>query len=454
VKASKRVLGVAAAVAVIVLGLSVSAPTRVAATDAVAVSSPVIVPTHAKAPAGGTVDIGAGVEPDNRNAQLAETIPSSIRLKWSNPSENCITGQHDPATSVAITQHRTVFIGQGYWCSTVYSLDNMSGQPEWANRVMTADGNLKAVGNTVYFEGVSTVHTAAVTPSQPVQAWSVVPSNPGNGAPLLWTTTDDDKDGGPVVNGRGFFTNSVNDGLVSLGTSVVSATTGKHVVTLPLGPTATPGTPSSNEAAGVEGGQAFIAGNRIFYNSDADIEAFSLTGRHLWTHVKSGGTNGAGFGHTTPALNNGLLYIESTTGSRGQTLVLNASTGAFVRTLQGSTQPWAIDGNWGFFTSPAASTTPGAISAVSLTTGHIAWTHTVAPLAGHPADIASPPVIENGLIWFQTGYPGQLVSISEVTGTTKSTTQQQCAPSGAEIAIAQHRIATPTWCGLFTYVGN
>ena len=70
--------------------------------------------------------------------------------------------------------------------------------------------------------------------------------------------------------------------------------------------------------------------------------------------------------------------------------------------------------------------------------------------------VSSAPIIANGLVWIlagvDTGTPGQLLALDEITGRVRSGTEIGCPPAfGGNLAIAQHRIFVPTACGVQTY---
>lgn len=419
-------------------------------------AGPSIVPGRSSAPAGGTSDIGFGVGSGNVNSQLGERIPSTIKAVWSKRFVTCTQGDFSAVKSIAIVGSRLFLTSYNYACGTVFGLTT-DGKLNWGNQPNTFVGRLKVANGLVYLPHLVQATTRDGHGTVPVAAFAVDKDVPDG--VRLWTSEAVDEEAGSDYGVNEEYVTSVAGGLISSGTAISDAVTGKYLFDLPLESTAARGVRWTAEHDGVRGGTSFVTPSQIIYNSNTDVEAFNHQGEHLWTYLKTGGVKGAGYGHAEPSLTRGRLYIPSTAAvGAGKTLVLNAASGALERTLPGTSQPLAIDGRVGIFTTPARSSKAATLSAVDTVTGSVYWTHTVARLDRHPGAVASGPVIENGLIWYQSGNsfasPGTLVSISEKTGKTKTTTQQRCPPSGSNIAIAQGLIATGTECGIVAYRGN
>jgi hypothetical protein len=195
------------------------------------------------------------------------------------------------------------------------------------------------------------------------------------------------------------------------------------------------------------------------------VEAFSATtGKSIWKYVKPAVNSGPGEGYSRASLHNGRLYIPSVYNA-AKTLVLDAATGRYIRTLPNSKNAIAIDGRTGIFTTygnsasePHTGREPDVITAVDLETGAIQWTHRLGMRdQDHGYQVVSAaPIIANGLVWVlagrDTGTPGQVLALDEITGRVRSGTATGCPPAfGGNLAIAQHRVFIPTACGVQTY---
>jgi hypothetical protein len=240
---------------------------------------------------------------------------------------------------------------------------------------------------------------------------------------------------------------SIGSGLLVNSTWAMDAATGAHRFTIALAPNAT------------TGGTAFVAGGRIFYNSFTNIQANSVTtGALLWSYTKQN-RYGPGANNASPAMHNGLLYVHSDFDTpSATTLVLKPATGAVVRTLPRSGAPIAFDGTTGIFTATDYNM-PAVISAVNLSTGAVYWTHRL-PVTGtgQPTGLTAPPVIENGLVWIldgvDTGTPGHVAALDEITGATRSIKVESCPVATGSLVIAQHRIFASSNCGVLTYTAS
>lgn len=421
-------------------------------------AAPTIVPGRTAAPAGGTTNMGFGVGSGNINSQLGERIPSSITVAWSEQFTACDQSVSGSIRSIAIAGPR-IFVRHGAYACELLEAVNLEGKILWADRLGNAAGQLKVANDKVYVPYIEQPTTMDTYGTVPVAAYAADKDVPDG--VRLWSTEAVDKESGSEYHTGEAYLTSVEAGLVATGTAISDAETGKFLFELPLEATAARGTPESlsEGVEGSRGGTTFITGSSIIYNSNTDVEAFSLTGQHLWTYLKTGGEKGPGYGHAVPSYTRGHLYIRSSSSfGPAKTLVLNATSGSLERTLPGSAQPLAIDGHVGIFTTPGTTKKGATLTAVDTGTGYVYWTHTLTGLGGHPGAVASAPVIENGIVWFQKGNfygsPGQLVSFSEKTGTTKTVTPQSCAPSGSNVAIGQRLIVTGTICGLSVYRGK
>lgn len=420
-----------------------------------ATASSIIHPGRTAQPAGGTVDRGFGINGGNTNAQLAERIPKTLRKAWTRRFTACTQGVYGAIKDIAITEGHVFLQHTRYACPTTEGM-TLDGKGIWSDRPSDSAGRLTVTNSRVYVpyllhastqDGTNDTHIEAVSSTHDIL-----------GGDVLWSgeAADDvryDSDEPYFINR---YTTSVAAGLMTTGTSISDANTGKWLFDLPLGATADRGKLSELGVTGHRGGVAFISPTRIVYNSNTDVEAFTLSGEHLWTYVKTGGQTGAGYGHANPTLNQGHLFIPNDTAAgTASTLVLNAATGQLERTLPGSTSPLAIDGHTMIVTSSTNASHAAALTAIDTTTGHRYWTHPLKPLSGQAGLIASGPVIENGLVWFQTGNtigsPGKLASLSETTGRTASVYQQKCAASGSNIAIGQGLLAVGSVCGVVVY---
>lgn len=395
------------------------------ATPAFAANPPPLSPGHVAYPQGGTVDAGLGVDPLNQNAQLAESIPATLAPSWHQSPPLCPQSAGSQPSSIAVSGNYTVVVERQYQCVDLAGYSTSTGALLWRKKYHFA--NSVVTHNSVAF----------IQHDDPLEGAAVDAISVATGAVLWSAPAGPDLSTSPVA---------VGDGLIAINEQVLVEATGKYRFSL-----------KHNE----NGGASLISGSRIFYNSNLDIEAFSATtGARLWTYTKPS-TFSQDNGPL--ALHNGLLYaynLYSMGNPRNTTPVIDQATGALVRFLPASFGPIAFDGNVGIFQSTAAFNSNAIITAVNLATGFVYWSHQVAQMGntnGQTLPFAS-PVIENGLVWMldgvDSGTPGQLVALDEVTGTTISSTTQACSAGIANLAIAQHRIFTSSDCGTLTYVGT
>jgi hypothetical protein len=388
-----------------------------------------IIPGRLPYPAGGTSVIGDGVDAGNRNAQLAETVPAQINQSWRAEPPRCPQSGGSGAVSISVSGNRTVVVDTQYQCSWLSAYETATGKLLWRHQYHFAR-MAKIDGSRVYL-----AHDNPETSATVLDAFNL------NTGALLWTT--------PFASG---YRTVFGSGVVMSGHHAVDAASG--VMRFLTGPTAG-GDPS-----------LLIEGGRIIHNESEWVEAFSATtGKSIWKYMKPEGPSAPGDGTSVASLHNGRLYIPSVYES-AQTLVLDAATGKYIRTLPNSTKAIAFDGRTGIFTThsrsesaPFTGREPDLITAVDLETGAVHWRH--------PLDMAdenygykmvsSAPIIANGLVWIlagvDTGTPGQLLALDEITGRVRSGTEIVCPPPfGGNLAIAQHRVFVPTGCGVQTYV--
>lgn len=386
-----------------------------------------IVPGHLPYPSGGTNAIGPGIDSGNQNAQLAENIGYSIKASWHAEPPLCPQTAGSDATSFSVAGSRTVAVDRQYQCSWLSAYDTATGALLWRRQYHFAQ-DAKIDGSTVYLEH-----------DDPNGAEVLDAVDLATGK-LKWTAPDTD--------GYTSRVSSIGSGLVLNSTWAIDAATGAHRFTIALSPDAS------------TGGTAFVAGGRIFYNSFTGIQANSVTtGALLWSYRKQN-LYGPGSNNTSPALHNGLLYINSDFDiPSATTLVLNPATGAVVRTLPRSGKPIAFDGTTGIFTA-TDNNKPAVISAVNLDTGAVYWTHRLpaATDSTGPTTLWAPPVVANGLVWIldaiNTGLPGHVAALDEVTGATRSIKVESCAAAAGSLILAQHRIFASSNCGTLTYVAS
>ena len=404
-----------------ILGASLIASPAVAASS----TTGTIVPTHLAYPSGGTNAIGAGIDSSNQNAQLAESVPATVLPSWHNAPPICPSSAGTSASTISVSGALTIVDEVGYQCSSVSAYSTVSGTLKWRRtyhfaRSTTVSGG---VAYTLHDDPVTSQYFLdAVDISTGVVKWSK-----WQGQPSGWAE-------------------SVGSGLVINGMNALFASSGAPAFTAPTGTVSTPG------------GTSLIAGGTIYYNSSQAVQAFSPAGKLLWTRAKRNSVLDPGAGTATPALHGGLLYIRSVEQvSSGSTLVLNASTGALVRTIIRSDTNISFDGNVGFVSSSdSVAATPTKISAVNLTTGAIYWTHLLPMNEAVPFVITTAPIVEDGLIWINqaadTMSAAEFVALGEVTGTIKSDTIAPCHMAEGNFVVAQHRIFASSDCGTRTYV--
>jgi outer membrane protein assembly factor BamB len=383
-----------------------------------------IVPGHLPYPSGGTNAIGPGIDSGNQNSQLAETIGSSIKASWHAMPALCPSASGSEAASISVAGTRTVVVDRQYQCSFLSAYDTATGKLLWRRQYQFAH-NAKIDGSTAYLEYDG-------THGQLVDAVDIATGK------VIWTA--------PVGDYNGTYVISIGSGLLMSSTWALDAKTGARRFTVDLVP------------AAWTDDIAFVAGGRIFLNSSGAIEAHSTaSGALLWSYRKQS-LYGPGAGSAPPSLHNGLLYVTSGMHTAGlTTVVLNPATGALVRMLPRSDLPIAFDGNVGVFTVSDPNK-PSVVSAVNLSTGATYWTHRLPVTDRGPTVLWAPPVIENGLVWIldgvDTGTPGHVAALDEITGATRSITVESCPIAWGSLVIAQHRIFASSDCGLLTFTGR
>jgi outer membrane protein assembly factor BamB len=382
-----------------------------------------IVPGHLPYPSGGTNAIGPGIDSNNQNAQLAESIGSRIKAGWHARPPLCPSAAGSDATSISVAGSRTVVLDRQYQCSWLSAYDTATGKLYWRRQYHFAL-NAKINGSTVYV-----LHDTA-DDADLVDAIDLATGT------LKWTQYD----GG--YNGP--YGMTIGSGLLMSAFWAADVATGAHRFTVAEAPAAS------------TDGIAFIAGGRIFNNSASAVQAYSVTsGALLWSYRKQP-YSGPAAGNAAPSLHNGLLYVPTNFGTASSTtLVLNPATGARVRILPRSDLPIAFDGEVGIFTVTDYNK-PSVLSAVNLTTGAVYWTHRLPANDTHPTVMAAPPVIENGLVWIldgvDTGTPGHVAALDEITGATRSILVQSCPVAfNSSLIIAQHRIFASSNCGVLIF---
>jgi hypothetical protein len=388
-----------------------------------------IIPGRLPYPAGGTSVMGDGVDAGNRNAQLAETVPAQIKQSWRAEPPRCPQAAGSPAVSISVSGNRTVVVDTQYQCSWLSAYETATGKLLWRHLFHFAS-MAKIDGSRVYL-----AHDNPETNGMVLDAFNL------NTGALLWTT--------PFASG---YRTVFGSGVVMNGHHAVDAASG--VMRFLAGPTAG-GDPT-----------LLIEGGRIIHNESAWVEAFSATtGKSIWKYMKPGGTYGPGAGNATASVHNGRVYVPSEL-HWVQTLVLDAATGKYIRTLPNSTKAIAFDGRTGIFTTsgksesaPYTGREPDLITAVDLETGAVHWRHRL-DMADENYGyrvVSSAPIIANGLVWILAGLgnvkPGQLLALDEITGRVRSGTEIVCKVAlDGNLAIAQHRVFVPTGCGVQTYV--
>lgn len=413
------------------LSLAVMFATVVVAAATVAGPASAAVPApvgHLPYPAGGTNAVGAGTTVANQNAQLAETLPAKITASWKASPPLCPGTAGSDGVSVSVAGNITVVRDRQFGCSYLSAYTTSTGALLWRNKYNLA-GPPNLSGSTIYFQ------RSKETGGYAIEALSLSTGK------LIWSFPE-----------GSLSSLAVGDGVVSSEQLVLDAATGKLKYVLP-----------DNAANSF----TLISGGVLYVNSESSVFAYTVaTGKLLWSFAKPGGYQGPGSGRARLALNNGLLYVTTTTGAAtALTLVLNPATGGLVRTLPRSDVNLAFDGNVGIFTATQDSSVPNrgssVVSAINLITGAVYWTRSLPTDQYGPAIVgAASPLISNGIVWtysgYDTGTPGHIFGLDEATGALLSTTIQPCAVAFESngIIIAQHRMFAPSNCGILTYVAS
>lgn len=331
---------------------------------------------------------------------------------WAAEPPLCPGAGGSQVSTVAVTTTSVIALDEQYQCTYLSAYSVITGALQWRRQYHFAR-QAEVVGGNVYI-----AHDA---PNVDLEMDDIVATT----GKVRWSEPID-------ADANAQFAFSVGSGLVADDIWVASAATGATKFTLDLKP------------AGTTAGTTDIRGGRVVYNSFHAVQAYSPTDGHLlWAH----GSNaypapGGGF----PALDGGELYYPGAYG----TVVLNASTGQRGVTLP-PTNALAVDGPIGIFTAGTSQDSQaGTVTARRLSDGHPLWKTTLPPANGHNSG-ATAPLIANGLVWFSSGYdsgtPGRLIGLDEVTGAIRTDLPLTCAPSYG-LTVAQHHIVVPTECGI------
>jgi outer membrane protein assembly factor BamB len=396
-----------------------------------------ITPGHLPWPAGGTVSVGRGVNEYGTNAQLAETMPANVALKWKVSAPVCPQSFSTATRSVSVVGSRVFTAETGYTCGYVTAYDLNTGAVLWRRSGFDSllkpatyrDGNLYIT----YFDYREGLHKLeALDPATGRTRWS---STMVTGTPWI----------------------QAGSGLVTTGLWALNATNGAWRYT----------TDSSTFADWHA--KPYIAGGKVFMNAAESISAYdAATGRRLWTRKKrvpGAGESYAGSGYAIPALHDNRLYVRSLDG--GPVLVLDPTTGAKVRTLPRSDGAMTFDGNVAFLTQRAWEKAD-VLRAVDVRTGTTYWRRSMPQPGGQPRRIGPAPLVANGLLWvadiYNTAIPSVLYAFDETTGAVKSATTLPCLVmpdqedeswgQASGLGMAQHRLFVPTECGLLTFAAS
>lgn len=386
-------------------------------------------PGHLAYPRGGTIAIGPGTDAANQNAQLAENLPAGLKASWRAQPKLGSSAANSDGHSISVTAQVTVVVDRQYQRSFVSAYATSSGKLLWRRQYHFA---YRAIvdGSTVYVS-----HDNQVTMDDEVDALRL-----GDGK-LLWQRF------AGIMLYAGYVP-AVGAGRVVGSVWAVDAATGKPRFTLP------------NDDTTTEQASSLVVGDRIYLNSGSGVAAYSArTGAKLWGYRKE--SWGPGSGNDRPSVHAGRVYLS---GINRLTLVLDANSGAYVRTLPISERAIAFDGDVGIFTV-LDDLVSSRVSAVNLMTGHTYWTHRFVPGGApgampRPTVVTAPPLVTNSLVWVQSGQtsntPAVLTALDEVTGRVRSRTTQACPPAvdwdRGTIVAAQHRLFTSSSCGVLTYV--
>ena len=283
-----------------------------------------IVPGHLPYPAGGTSVMGDGIDAGNQNAQLAETVPAQINRSWRAEPPLCPSAGGSSAVSISVSGNRTVVVDTQYQCSWLSAYETGTGKLLWRHQYHFAH-MAKIDGSRVYL-----AHDNPETSQMVLDAFNL------NTGALLWTS--------PYVSE---YRTVFGSGVVMGGYYALDATTG--INRFVAGPSAT------SEPSLIEAG-------RVIYNGQGLVEAFSATtGKSIWKYVKPEAAPVVGrHGTAATSVHNGRLYVPSPIYT-ARTLVLDAATGRYIRTLPNSTKAIAFDGRTGIFTTSGYSQSAHAL---------------------------------------------------------------------------------------------
>lgn len=384
-------------------------------TAAPASAAPAIVPTRLPYPTGGTNAIGPGIDFDNSNAQLAETIPATIKPGWTASPPLCSQAGGSSVPAISVARSTTVVLEREYGCSFVSAYSTSTGALRWRVKYDVAR-DLRVTGGIVYVatNNEDSYYLDALDLRTGAKKWS---------KPFGWQI------------------DSIGSGLISSGLMTLNAKTG------------TLGRVFEPDASG----RSLMNDGRIYLNVDSTVSATSATtGDLIWRYQKPGLNSARG--DALPQLHEGRLYIRSDY-ELSTVKVLDPSTGKVIRQLPESQSPIAFDGDFGFFTKTALNK-PSVITAVNLKTGVKIWSHSLPSSDGNwSVWEKSAPVVSNGLVWLlhasSTGSMPHLAAFDEVTGATRSSTVLTCeAGTNGALVLAQHRLFASSDCGVRTYLGK
>lgn len=425
--------------ALVVVGLLASASwsTTPARADGPASSSGVIVPTHKTYPSGGTTTVGQGLQRSNSNAQLAESIPAQVRPRWgAAPSaHSCLNEDSELTTRTTATSRKYTAVLSTATCSRISVYRTSSGKKVWRKAFFEVS-SIVSDGTLVY------AYTEDINGNNAIEALKI------SSGKRQWRHRASSSPRNLVVG----------SGVVVNGSQVLDAKSGKFKYYLPE-----PTGETSNDPF------TLVVGGRLYRNTNAEVGAWTVAGKPLWLYTKTGDHfEGPGEGESLVQYHAGRIYVREATADEKPTLVLDADTGVQLGELPFTAQPLAFDGPVGIFTQKHWSDNDRvSLLAVDLDDAHVYWTKTyVAQNPQARMSLLTPPVIENGLVWFNLDNPAggrsDLVAVDEVTGQQQSSTSLACRlkshhSDGAAfgtIGVAQHRLFVPSTCGLQTFTAR
>lgn len=399
--------------------------------------SATIVPTHLPSPHGGTTTVGQGLQQSNDNAQLAESIPAQVRPDWAAaPSAlSCLNEDRELTTRTTATNGKYTAVLSTATCSRISVYRTSSGKKVWRKAFFEVR-SIVSDGKFVY------AYTEDINGRDHIEAFKI------SSGKRQWRHRASSSPDNLVVG----------SGVVVNGYQVLDAKSGKLKYYLPE-----PTGETSNDPF------TLVVGGRLYRNTNAEVGAWTVAGKLLWLYTKTGDYfEGPGEGESLVQFHAGRVYVREATADEKPTLVLDAETGAKLGELPFTAQPLAFDGTVGIFTHRHWSDNDRvSLQAVDLNDSHVYWTKTfVAENAEARMSLLTPPVIENGLVWFNADDPAggrsNLVALDEVSGQQQSSTSLACRLKGhhsdgaafGTIGVAQHRLFVPSTCGLQTFTAR